>query len=103
RNSGGQDNHGGGVGGTPANLPQDAVQEFQIATNRFSAEIGRSAASSINVITRSGTDVWHGGASLFYRDDSLQALPATFDPTSGPAPSFDRQQYAATLGGPLVR
>jgi hypothetical protein len=97
----GQDNNDDVVGGPLANLPQDAVQEFQIATNRFSAEIGRSAASTINVITRSGTDVWHGSAAMFFRDDALQALPATFDPSTGEAPPFDRQQYAATLGGPL--
>jgi hypothetical protein len=90
------------VGGPLANLPQDAVQEFQMATNRFSAEQGRSAASAINVVTRSGSDTLHGSASLFLRDDALQGLPATFDRTRE-APPFDRQQYSATLGGPITR
>jgi len=99
----GQDNNDDVVGGPLANLPEDAVQEFQIATNRFSAEQGRSASSAVNVVTRSGTDQFGGTLSFFLRDDSLQGLPATFDRSSGPAPSFDREQYSATLGGPIVK
>jgi Carboxypeptidase regulatory-like domain/TonB dependent receptor-like, beta-barrel len=91
------------VGGSIQNLPEDAVQEFQIATNRFSAEIGRSGSSVINVVTRSGSEVTHGAASVFLRDHDWQALPATFDRTSGAEPPFKRQQYAFSLGGPLVR
>ena len=99
----GQDNNDDVVGGPLANLPQDAVQEFQMATNRYSAEQGRSAAAAINVVTRSGTDTLGGSLSVFLRDDALQGLPATFDRSSGEAPPFDRQQYSATLGGPIVR
>ncbi len=99
----GQDNNDDAVGGPLANLPQDAVQEFQIATNRFSAEQGRSAASAVNVVTKTGTDALHGSTSFFLRNDRLQGLPATFDRTQGQKPSFDREQYSATLGGPLVR
>ena len=79
----GQDNNDDVVGGPLANLPQDAVQEFQMATNRFSAEQGRSAASAVNVVTRSGTDAFSGTATFLYRDDALQGLPATFDRSSG--------------------
>ena len=99
----GQDNNDDVVGGPLANLPQDAVQEFQIATNRFSAEQGRSAASAVNVVTRSGNDTFSGTATFLYRDDALQGLPATFDRSSGAAPPFSREQYSATLGGPIVR
>ncbi|HXG68147.1 MAG TPA: TonB-dependent receptor, partial [Blastocatellia bacterium] len=79
-----------------------AVQEFQIATNRFSAELGRSGSSVINVVTKSGTNDLHGSASFFLRDRRLQGLPATFD-RSNPEPPFDRQQYAFALGGPIVK
>ena len=98
----GQDNNDDVVGGPLANLPQDAVQEFQMATNRFSAEQGRSAASAVNVVTRSGGDTLAGSLSVFVRDDALQGLPATFDRTQE-APPFSRQQYSATLGGPIAR
>jgi hypothetical protein len=99
----GQDNNDDAVGGPLANLPLDAVQEFQIATNRFSAEQGRSAASAISVVTKSGSDALAGSASLFLRDDALQGVPATYDRSLGEAPPFDRQQYALSLGGPLAK
>jgi hypothetical protein len=91
------------VGGSIQNISQEAVQEFQIATNRFSAELGRSASSVVNVITRSGGDAVHGSASVFLRDGRWGGLPATFDRSSGTKPPFDRQQYAAAVGGPLVK
>jgi Carboxypeptidase regulatory-like domain/TonB dependent receptor-like, beta-barrel len=90
------------VGGSIQNLPEDAVQEFQIATNRFSAELGRSGSSVINVVTKSGTESTHGAASVFLRDHNWQALPATFDRSTGQEPPFRRQQYALSLGGPVV-
>jgi hypothetical protein len=99
----GTDNNDDAVGGPLVNISQDAVQEFQIATNRYSAELGRSASSVINVVTKSGTNDLHGSFSFFERDRRLQGLPATFDRSSNVKPPFDRQQYAATIGGPLVK
>ena len=98
----GQDNNDDVVGGPLLNLPIDAVQEFQIATNRFGAELGRSASSAINVITRSGTNTRHGTGSIFARDDAWQALPSTVDDPDL-APPFDRQQTSGAFGGPLRR
>ena len=99
----GQENNDDMVGGPLQNVPQDAVQEFQIATNRYSAESGRSGASAINVVTRSGTDAAATAPLPFFlRDESLQALPATYDRTQE-APPFDRQQYALALGGPIKK
>jgi hypothetical protein len=98
----GTDNNDDVVGGSLINISQDAVQEFQVATNRFSAEYGRSGSSIINVVTKSGTNQLRGSASFFERDRRLQGLPATYD-RSLPAPPFDRQQYSFTLGGPIVK
>jgi len=97
------------VGGMLLNVPEDAVQEFQVATNRFSAEMGRSGSAVVNVVTKSGTNSLHGSASIYERDKSLQAATPVLNPTSdvappaGQEPQFSRQQYSGTLGGPLVK
>ena len=96
----GQDNNDDVVGGPLLNLPIDAVQEFQIATSRFGADLGRSASSVINVVTRSGTNMTRGTAAVFARDDAWQALPATLD-NPDEAPPFDRQQVSGAAGGPV--
>ncbi len=97
----GADNNDDVVGGMIQNVSQEAVQEFQIATNRFSAQLGRSGSSVINIVTKAGTNDFHGAGSIFFRDHNLQGLPATFDRSLGQTPPFDRQQYAFALGGPI--
>jgi hypothetical protein len=98
----GQDNNDDVVGGPLLNLPIEAVQEFQIATNRFGADLGRSASSVINVVTRSGTNTLRGSAGIFARDEGWTALPATLDNEDEAAP-FDRQQMSGAFGGPMKR
>ena len=91
------------VGGSIQNISQEAIQEFQIATNRFSSQLGRSGSSVINVITKSGTNELHGSGSVYFRDSSLQGLPATFDRSLDQSLPFDRQQYAFAIGGPIKK
>src|SRR5215813_8139338 len=99
----GADDNDDVVGGQVQNISQEAVQEFQVATNRFSAQLGRSGSSVINIVTKTGTNAYHGSGSFFWRDSSLQGLPATFDRSLGQDPPFDREQYAFVLGGPIKK
>ncbi|HWN08632.1 MAG TPA: carboxypeptidase regulatory-like domain-containing protein [Pyrinomonadaceae bacterium] len=99
----GADDNDDVVGGQVQNISQEAVQEFQIATNRFSAQLGRSGSSVINIVTKSGSNEYHGSGSIYFRDKKLQGLPATFNRGLGETPPFDREQYAFTLGGPIRR
>src|SRR5690606_20567270 len=98
----GMDNNDDVVGGPLENIAQDAIQEFQVATSRFSAEHGRSASSVVNVVTRSCRATPPGPASVFLRYQRWQALPATIDTHLGEDPPFDRQHYSLTAGGPLL-
>lgn len=97
----GADNNDDAVGGSLVNIPQDAVQEFQIASNRFSAGLGRSGSTVINVVTKQGSNNLHGGFATYERDKNLQGLPATYQPIPGLSPTFHRQQYAGDIGGPI--
>jgi outer membrane receptor protein involved in Fe transport len=99
----GADDNDDVVGGTLQNISQEAVQEFQIATNRFSAQLGRSGSSVINIVTKSGTNEYHGSASFYFRSRSFQGLPATLDRGLAETPPFDREQFAFALGGPIKK
>src|SRR5450759_3252235 len=69
----GVDNKDNTVGGPVMQLPLEAVQEFQISTQRFSAENGRSEGAAINMITKQGTNNYHGSLYFFGRNQDLNA------------------------------
>jgi hypothetical protein len=81
-------------------LGVEAILEFQVLTNAYSAEFGRSAGGVINAVTRSGTNTMHGSAFEFLRNDALDARNF-FDPPGAPKPDFTRHQFGAVVGGPI--
>ena len=78
--------------------PPDAIQEFKILTHSYDAEYGRNAGSVVNVVTKSGTNDWRGGAWEFNRDDRLQAK--NYFATAKPA--LKQNQFGGAVGGPLA-
>lgn len=76
----------------------DAIQEFRVETSNYSAEFGRSSGAQINVITKSGTNGFHGGLYHFLRNNALDARPFN---NPGPLPAYRFNQFGATLGGPV--
>jgi hypothetical protein len=81
--------------------PPDAVGEFRVVTNNQSAEYGRAAGATVNVAYRSGANQVHGDGWEFFRDTRLNAT-TYFVPADGQKPPLRRNQYGATLGGPIV-
>jgi outer membrane receptor protein involved in Fe transport len=80
--------------------PVDSIQEFKVATNDYSAEYGRSAAGQVNVITRQGTDNYHGSVYDYFRNGDLDAR--NFFDSSGALP-LHRNQFGFSGGGPILR
>ncbi len=80
----------------------DAIQEFKVLTNSFSAEYSRATGAVISVNLKSGTNDLHGTAYEFLRNEALDAKNF-FDLPDQPKPPFKRNQYGFSLGGPIVR
>jgi len=85
----------GGVIYVPA---VDDVQEFKIQTNAFTSQYGWSSGNVINVVTKSGSNGFHGDAYEFYRNSNVDAR---YFFNNGAQPSFHRNQFGGTVGGPI--
>ncbi len=82
-------------------LSTDAIQEFKLITNNFNAEFGRNANAQVQILTKSGSNDFHGTIYDFLMNDKLNARD-WFD-TTGKASIIRRNQYGATAGGPIMR
>jgi hypothetical protein len=76
----------------------DAVEEFKIQTNAFTSQYGFSSGNVVNVVTKSGSNEFHGDAYEFYRNSSVDAK---YYFNSGAQPAFHRNQFGGTFGGPI--
>jgi hypothetical protein len=98
---GGENEYGSG---TPRfDIPTETIQEFQVNRNSFSAEFGFTAGTAVNVVTKSGTNGFHGSGYIFYRSDGTSARNA-FDVINPGKKSSDRTYYPGfTFGGPIAK
>lgn len=92
--------HGTGSGALGTSLGIDAIAEFQMLTNTYSAQYGGNGAV-VNAVTRSGTNSFHGSAYEFIRNSALDSRNY-FDPVNT-IPPFRRNQFGGTLGGPIKK
>ncbi len=81
----------------------DAVKEMVVITDGAPAEFGRSSGGFVNVVTKSGTNDFHGSAHAFFKSDSLSSNPQLRGGGREPDSSFDQNQLGFTLGGPIKK
>ncbi len=105
----GLDNNDPTIGSVRATFSQEAVQEFQVLTNSFSAEFGKASGGVVNIVTKSGTNTTSGNAFFYGRDDALNAKNhfEKFAPDGTaldqPKAPYTQKQFGGILGGPIVR
>jgi hypothetical protein len=105
----GLDNNDPVLGSVRATFSQQAVREFQVLVDSYSAEFGKASGGVVNIVTKSGTNVLRGDAFFYFRDDSLNAKKYfdKFDlfgnPISAEKAPFSQRQWGGTLGGPVRR
>lgn len=92
-----------GSGRAPYQFSQDAVKEFQVNSNAYSAEFGRAGGAVINVVTKSGTNTFSGAVFEFFRDKSLNANDAINVRNNRPKGAYHYNQFGGNVGGPLQR
>jgi hypothetical protein len=97
----GGDNSDDWIGGFLQNFSPDAIQEFAVRTAQEDADTGGTTAGSVVITTRRGTNEWHGSGAFYERAASLNARFPIENPAPNPKQPFSRQNYVATLGGPV--
>jgi hypothetical protein len=87
-------------GGVEATIAQEGVQEFQVLRNSYNAEFGGSSGGIVNIVSKSGSNRYHGSVFGLFRDERFDARnPFDFSPSS--KSPFSRQQFGGSLGGPI--
>ncbi|MCU1314115.1 MAG: Cna domain protein [Acidobacteriaceae bacterium] len=97
----GLDNNERIIGTTGIRPSIEAIREVNIQSNTYTAEVGRTAGGVINVITKSGSNNFHGSAYEFFRNDVLNAYPFQFG-AHNPKPKLRQNQFGGSIGGPII-
>src|SRR2546430_2649287 len=104
----GVDDNNLGVTGPNSTVIQDAVSEFTLQTNQFSAEYGHSAGGQFNLVTKTGTNLWHGTGEWYTQNRNFNSIDnltkqAIEAGTISGQPAYDNNRYGGTVGGALVK
>src|SRR5215470_8224436 len=99
----GGDNTDDTIGGALQNFSIESVQEFKVQTQQYKAEYGRSNGGVINVVTRTGTNDFHGSAFELYRGKALNSETETEKLTGIGKQDYTRNQYGGSIGGPIAQ
>ena len=91
------------TGGTSQNFSQESVQEFQISTFNYDISTSTTSVGSINVVSRSGSNDFHGSAFMYYRDHNLSGYPLLNRDPRSPDPFFARRQMGGSISGPIKK
>jgi Carboxypeptidase regulatory-like domain/TonB dependent receptor len=92
-----------GTGRAPYQFSVDSVEEFQVNSSSYSAEFGRAGGAVTNVVTKSGTNAFHGSAFEYFRDRYLNANTWINNSRGIPRQPFHVNQFGVTLGGPVIK
>src|SRR5271165_1772838 len=99
----GGDNSDDYIGGFLQNFSPDGLQEFAVQTAQENADVGRTTTGAVVLSTKSGTNEWHGDFAFYERAAALNARFPIDNPPPEPKQPFSRQNYVATIGGPIVK
>ena len=99
----GGDNSDDYIGGFLQNFSPESIEEFVVRTAQEDADTGRTTAASVVITTKHGTNQWHGDEAFYERGSGLNARFPIDNPAPDPKQPFSRQNYVATLGGPIVK
>jgi hypothetical protein len=99
----GGDNNDDTVGGLLQLFPLEAVSEFNLITSRYKAEYGRSNGGVLNVVTKSGTNMWSGSFFELFRDTNLNSTTKTEELNHSEKQPYRRNQFGGSFGGPIAK
>jgi hypothetical protein len=94
---------GGAGGGTAVNFSNEVIQEFQLSSANFDLATPTTMQGAVNMVTKSGTNAFHGTAYFFYRDHNMAAYPALKRSSFNPNPYFARKNPGFSVNGPIIK
>jgi Carboxypeptidase regulatory-like domain len=103
--TGGVANQSNAVAAGPTGVmptPADSVEEFKVATNNQNADFNNSAGAQVQIVTRRGTNSWHGSGYEYYLDNNFSANTWENNHTGVAKPDWHRSRFGARIGGPLI-